>query len=63
MRAHSSCGSWAELLYGMWNLPGPAIEHVSPALVGRLSPTIPPGKSSLPLLIRTQSYWITAPHL
>ena len=47
----------------MWNLPGPAIEHVFPALVGRLSPTIPPGKSFLPLLIRTQSYWITALHL
>ena len=29
----------------MWNLPGPALEPVSPALAGGFSTTAPPGKS------------------
>ena len=29
----------------MWDLPGPGLEPVSPALAGRLSTTVPPGKS------------------
>ena len=29
----------------MWNLPGPGIELVSPALAGGLLSTVPPGKS------------------
>ena len=33
------------MLRGMWDLPGPGIETVSPALAGRLSTTAPPGKS------------------
>ena len=41
----SSCGSQAELLCGMWNLPGPVIQPVSPALAGGLPSTEPPGKS------------------
>ena len=40
----SSCGSWAELLCGMWDPPRPGLEPVSPALAGRLSTTVPPGK-------------------
>ena len=31
----SSSGAWPELLRGMWDLPGPGIEPVSPALAGR----------------------------
>ena len=27
----SSCGAWAQLLRGMWDLPGPGLEPVSPA--------------------------------
>ena len=42
----SSCGSRASLLPGMWNLPGPGLEPVSPALAGRFLTTAPPGKSS-----------------
>ena len=30
----SSCGPRAQLLLGVWDLPGPGIEPVSPALVG-----------------------------
>ena len=40
----SNCGSWAQLLCGMWDPPRPRPEPVSPALAGRLSTTAPPGK-------------------
>ena len=43
----SSCGSRAQLLRGMWDLPRPGLEHVSPALAGRFSTTAPPGKPNL----------------
>ena len=43
-RRLSSCGSRAQLLCGMWDLPRPGLEPVSPALAGRLSTTAPPGK-------------------
>ena len=45
-RGLSSCGTRAYLLCVMWKLPEPGIEPVSPALAGRLLPTVPPGKSS-----------------
>ena len=41
----SSCGAQALLLHGMWDLPGPGIEPMSPALAGRFLTTVPPGKS------------------
>ena len=44
MRWLSNCGSRAQLLRGMWDLPRPGLEPVSPALAGRLSTTAPPGK-------------------
>ena len=40
----SSCGLRAQLLHGMWDLPRPGLEPVSPALAGRFSTTVPPGK-------------------
>ena len=43
-RRLSNCGSRAQLLRGMWDLPRPGLEPVSPALAGRFSPTAPPGK-------------------
>ena len=43
-RRLSSCGSRAQLLPGMWDLPRPGLEPVSPALAGRFSATAPPGK-------------------
>ena len=45
-RRLSKCGSRAQLLCGMWDLPRPGLEPVSPALAGRLSTTEPPGKPS-----------------
>ena len=43
-RRLSSCGSRAQLLRGMWDLPRPGVKPVSPALAGGLSTTAPPGK-------------------
>ena len=43
-RRLSNCGSWAQLLCGMWDLPRPGLEPVSPALAGRFSTIAPPGK-------------------
>ena len=40
----SNCGSWAQSLHGMWDLPRPGVKPVSPALAGRFSTTAPPGK-------------------
>ena len=47
MRRLSSCGSRAQLLRGMWDLPRSGLEPVSPALAGRFSTTAPPGKPYL----------------
>ena len=44
-RRLSSCGTRASLLHGMWDLPGPGIEPVSPALTGGFLTTVPAGKS------------------
>ena len=49
-RRLSNCGSWAQLLRGMWDLPRPGLEPVSPALAGRFSTTEPPGKPQYELL-------------
>ena len=46
-RRLSSCGSRAQPLRGMWDLPRPGLEPVSPALAGGLSTTAPPGKPSV----------------
>ena len=43
-RRLSNCGSRAQPLHGMWDLPRPGLEPVSPALEGRFSTTVPPGK-------------------
>ena len=43
-RRLSSCGSRTQLLRGMWDLPRPGLEPVSPALAGRFSTTASPGK-------------------
>ena len=43
-RRLNNCGSRAQLLRGMWDLPRPGLEPVSPALAGRFSTTAPPGK-------------------
>ena len=40
----SNCGSRAQLLCGMWDLPRPGLEPMSPALAGGFLTTAPPGK-------------------
>ena len=41
----NSGGARAQLPRGMWNLPGPEIKPMSPALAGRFLTTGPAGKS------------------
>ena len=43
-RRLSNCGSWAQLLRCMWDLPRPGLKPISSALAGRVSTTAPPGK-------------------
>ena len=45
-RRLSNCGPRAKLLRGMWDLPRPGLEPMSPALAGRFSTTAPLGKPS-----------------
>ena len=40
----SNCGAWTWLLCSMWNLPGPGIKSVSPALASGFLSSVPPGK-------------------
>ena len=54
-RKLSNCGSQAQLLRGMWDLPRPGLEPVSPALAGRFSTTAPPGKPYFFVLIGAHS--------
>ena len=50
-RRLSNCGSRAQLLHGMWDLPRPGLKPVSPALAGRFSTTAPPGKPWVSFLL------------
>ena len=51
-RRLSNCGSRAELLRGMWDLPKPGLEPVSPTLAGRLSTNAPPGKPKIDIAFK-----------
>ena len=44
-RGLSSCGAWAQLLRGMWDLLRPGLEPVSPALADGFLTTATTGKS------------------
>ena len=50
-RRLSSCGSRAQLLRSMWDLPRPGLEPVCPALAGRFSTTAPPEKPKVNLYV------------
>ena len=54
-RRLSNRGSRPQLLRGMWDLPRPGLEPMSPAFAGRLSTTAPPGKPSLLFRLRDVS--------
>ena len=53
----TSCGAQAQLLHDMWDLPGPGIEPMSPALAGGFLTTVPPGRSQVPFFSLKYSYW------
>ena len=61
-RSLSNCGSRAQPFRGMWDLPGPGHEPMSPALASGLSTTAPPGKPEISIIfnvifqIRNQGY-------
>ena len=55
----SNCGTRAQLLCGMWDLPAPGLEPVSPAQAGGFLTTVPPGKSPKPFLKRTKMEHLT----
>ena len=57
-RRLSNCGSRAQLLRGMWDLPRPGLKPVSPTLAGRLSTTAPPGKPTTHFLVLICSIYI-----
>ena len=50
-----SCGTGAQLLHSTWDLPGPGIKPVSPALTGRLLSTVPQGKSKTGFILMSHS--------
>ena len=50
----SSCGAWAQLLRGKWDLPRPGLEPIFPALAGRLLTIAPPGKPQRRILSNIQ---------
>ena len=56
-RRLSSCGSQAQSLRGMWDLPRPGLEPVCPALAGRFSTTAPPGKPLFFLFKKTPPHF------
>ena len=45
-RRLSNCGSRAQLLCGMWDIPRPGLKPMFPALAGGFLTTAPPGKPS-----------------
>ena len=62
-RRLSSCGLRAQLLRGMWDLPRPGLEPMSPALAGRFPTTAPPGKPRNDIFVKesgktTVSNWL-----
>ena len=55
---HNGCGSQALLLHDMWDLPGPGIKPLSPALEGRFLTTEPPGEPLEGFLILNSSTFV-----
>ena len=47
-----SCGAWAKLSLGMWDLPGPGNKSLYPALAEGFFTTKPPGKPRESFLIQ-----------
>ena len=54
----SSCGTQAQLLCSMWDLPRPGIEPMSFALAGRFFTTQPPGQCFICFFKKLQFYYV-----
>ena len=50
----SSCSERAQLLCGMWSLPGPGIEPMSPALAGGFLSTVASEKSNFSIFLKSK---------
>ena len=50
-RRLSTCGARAQLLRGMWDLPRPGLEPVSPALAGGFPTNASPGKPQIAVFL------------
>ena len=57
----SNCGLRAQLSRGMWDLPRPGLEPVSPALAGGFSTTAPPGKPHFLYFLRRLPFSNSSP--
>lgn len=53
------CGTWAQLLLGMYDLPGTGIEPSSLALLGTFFTGEPRGKPSIGVLAKGAASWST----
>ena len=60
LQGFSSCGWRAQLPRGTWDLSGPGLEPVSPALAGGFLTTAPPGKPTL--VFKKMSIWDVKDH-
>ena len=60
-RGLSSCGSRVSLLRSMWDLPGPGLEPVSPALADGFLTTAPPGKSRCRVYFQPFAHCVAPP--
>ena len=58
----SSCDTQAWLLLSTWDLPGPGIKPVSPALAGRFLTTEPPGTLRMVLKHEHEPSGLPSPH-
>ena len=59
----SSCGTQVQLPHGMWDLPRPEIEPVSPALQGGFLTTGPPGKPHHYSYLPACPFWVLSSEL
>ena len=52
----NSCGTWVQLFHSMWDLPGPGVKPVFPALVGDSLPLSHQGLLTLNVLLFLMFY-------
>ena len=51
------------MLHGVWDLPGPGLKPVSPALAGGFLTTVPPGKPQVSVILNRKLFLKPEVHL